>query len=334
MSYPKSKRFHRLAEIVRRVALEAPWRGVVAHVVVVWNGPKAALPQKLLDCFAQVRDAGADTSEGDAAASRWASFDPASVRHDGTVVDTVVPYGPRLTVLVMHANRVDNRWRIGEFVPTATVLNMDDDVNLHIDGAACLRDVFAATGGAALVGIDVRAHCVHAEKSCKDHEYAPDGSLVNGPPGGHGPHGYAARHLVDANNDGRAEKHYSIALPRALVVHRDVLAAYDAAWRDTGGALRGIVDELKCDDIALNFVAANRTRRARGGGYGGGAAAASVVYVKAKYAAYSESHDTTAMFNMPGMKAMRQRCVNRLADAFGGMPLGHRRWFVACSVDG
>ena len=228
-------------------------------------------------------------------------------------------------ILPQSSNRVDNRWRIGHEIATEAVLNMDDDVDLFEVGAQCMFSVWQTTPS-SLISIDVRSHFKHKDKSR---------ALF-------GPWGYAARDLSDGY------KKYSIALPRALLTSRQYYLAYEAMWNDTSSGLKAAVDELLCDDIAFSYVASNTTltlpshpardavvvpagysspRRTSGG---------SVVYVKAKYEAYPESHSKDAMVHKPGMKPMRQKCVNRLStDVFQGhMPLVHRRWHVLCDVDG
>ena len=149
----------------------------------------------------------------------------------------------------------------------------------------------------------------------------------------------ARRRCTAARDQADGYKKYSIALPRALLTHRRYYHAYEAAWSNASSGLKALVDELLCDDIAFSFVAANTTTTssdelglANAGGEGGG----TVVYVKAKYEAYPESHSKDAMVHKPGMKPMRQKCVNRLSDDVfhGRMPLVHRRWHVLCDVDG
>lgn len=212
-----------------------------------------------------------------------------------------------VTLVPQAHNRVDNRWRIGRLLSTAAALNLDDDVDLAELGAICLFNVWRASPK-NLVAVDVRSHYSHRAKK---------GSAGPGP---YGEWGYAARDTTSGF------KSYSIALPRALIAPREYYLAYDTMWRrnDSGG-IRDIVDRLLCDDIAFNFVAANATK---------GGAGPSVIYAKAKFRPYPESHSKNAMFNKPGMKPFRQRCVNELANYFGHMPLWPRSWHVLCEVDG
>lgn len=202
------------------------------------------------------------------------------------------------SVLPQEANRVDNRWRIGSRIATDAVLNMDDDVDLDFVGASCMFHVWLASPS-SIVAVDVRSHFAAS--------HSPYGEW-----------GYSAR------DQSQGYKKYSIALPRALLSHRDYYLAYDAAWKDASLGLRSIVDELLCDDIAFNFVVGQHAP----------ADVPTVIYAKAKYRPFPESHSGDAMFNKPGMKPKRQKCVNRLAAAFNGMLLRHREWHVLCEVDG
>uniref|UniRef100_A0A7S1MT41 Glycosyl transferase 64 domain-containing protein n=1 Tax=Neobodo designis TaxID=312471 RepID=A0A7S1MT41_NEODS len=363
MSYPKSSRHHRLLEILKRVfvtefgdagtngadasgvARGGTYGEVISEGLLVWNGDEARIPKPIIEIAKSIGGTSGEPRRID-------------VTDPENAISHVLDFGRRFRILIAKANAIDNRWRIGAFIRTDIVLSVDDDIDLAPEGAGCLLDVrHAATGAFTLVGIDVRAHCVHPQRSCKDHEYdRQTGQVVNGPPAGHGPYGYAARHILPSGGGGGGRlKHYSVVLPRALVLTKALMLEYDRASRDGSSSshgIRGIVDELKCDDIALNFVAANASS-ATGGGYGPWRQA-TAVYVKAKYRAYPEGHAKDSLTHQDGMKAMRQKCVNRLArlfsrkaagsiadedaaeDALGvddGVPR-HRTWFVSCNVDG
>jgi hypothetical protein len=338
MSYPGSKRHHRLVEILRRMLLEQydadGYSRAIAEGVLVWNGREAEIPASVRVALGAIAAA--------APVSAALGGDPSLPLRSDSAFEKILVYGSRLRVLIARANSVDNRWRLGAFLRTATVLNLDDDINLYPEGAACLMSVrHSLLGPHVLVAADVRSHCVHGQQSCKDHKYDGAGNVVGGPPAGHGPYGYAARHIVNR------VKHYSIALPRALVVSRATLLEYDRIWLDKRSGLRSIVKELECDDLALNYVAANASLRDGPGNL------PTAVLAKARYVAYSESH--SGMFDTPGMKDKRQKCVNRLAALFAngragasvakedaledGLTIGQgaprfRSWFVHCSVDG
>jgi hypothetical protein len=305
MSYPKSSRFHLLEQIIRKVD---QWE-FVWEIILVWNGPLNVLPETIQRFF---KDSPRKPTSGEEAAF--------SQLHKSRVQNR----RPYFTILPQSINRVDNRWRIAEHVDTDAILNMDDDINLHITGAQCMLQVWRSSPS-ALVAIDVRSHFVHAKEG-------------GGP---HGPFGYVAR------DRSAGFKQYSIALPRALLTNREYYLAYDAAFSHKNEppnkkGVKEIVDELLCDDIAFNFIAA-KTRLPSNEQLSGG----HVVYVKAKYAAYAESHSADGMTKKEGMKTMRQKCVNELAKHVGvddskqrhglpadGMLLLHRPWHVLCDVDG
>jgi hypothetical protein len=308
MSYAKSSRHHLLEAILRK-ALSAAWEPVVAEVILVWNGDSAAVPDRILRAAREASPGAVRDDESQA-------------HHNVDGVEKVTAFGARLRVVAMARNRVDNRWRMARFLRTEAAMNMDDDINLSVAGATCLRNVYATLHPLTVVGIDVRSHFRHEAK-----------------PGQHGDWGYAARDLSLYSKG--AVKQYSIMLPRTLVAHRRHFVAYDAAWRDDATGLKRVVDELKCDDIAFNFVVGNTSLAAPSAARRAGAAAApllarrgSVVYVKADYRAYGESHDKTALTHEKGMKEKRQRCVNELEGVFGAMTLQHRQWHVLCNVDG
>jgi hypothetical protein len=302
MSYPKSSRFHLLEEIIRKVA---SW-DFVWEVILVWNGDAAMLPQKIQD----VTRAFPVKSAAVASGSEGINLQKQRLQNKR----------PFFALLPQAHNRVDNRWRIAQHVDTDAILNMDDDINLHQTGAQCMLNVWRASPS-ALVAIDVRSHFIHAKAE-------------GGP---FGPFGYVAR------DRSAGYKQYSIALPRALLTNRAYYVAYDDAWRASDHSdptqkkgVKQIVDELLCDDIAFNFVAANTSLKRNEQLPGG-----HVIYVKAKYSAYPESHSADGMTKKEGMKAMRQKCVNALSKHLGdsaspnqGMLLLHRPWHVLCEVDG
>ena len=293
MSYPGSSRFHLLKKIIERAL---SWH-FVYEVLLVWNGEEGRIPPDVRAMCDGGVEHGTVPSDGDAAAASVAtspSRSPPTRRPEGTA--------PRVTVLPQQLNRIDNRWRIGSRVRTEAILNMDDDIDLRTDGAQCLFDVWQSSPH-ALVGIDVRSHFIHKEKS----------GVEEGP---FGPYGYAAR-----DTSTRGVKKFSITLPRSLLTSRDHLLSYDAAWRDPSTRVKAIVDELLCDDIAFNFVANAHH------------SVPLSIYAKANYGSYPESNSAGAMVKMPGMKAKRQRCVNELSAALN-LTLKHRYWHVLCSVDG
>lgn len=303
MSYPASTRHHLLVQIIAKCRSRA-WQSLVHEVLLVWNGPLSALPATVAAAMATT------TTEGSNGAA-----------------DEEKPVVPA-RILPQEANRVDNRWRVGEQVGTDGVLNMDDDVDLSLVGAQCMHAVWSSSRH-SLVAIDVRSHFRHFAKpgaAEEGEDFSDEGSAqlryIDGP---FGPYGYAAR------DSSEGFKRYSIALPRALLTSKEHYITYDAVWRNASSGLKLVVDELLCDDIAFNFAAANTNFQPQDSSFSSGPL---VIYTKAKYATYKEGHGKDAMFNKPGMKAMRQKCVNRLAQVFRGMPLRHRRWHVLCDVDG
>ncbi|CUG05480.1 glycosyltransferase family 64, putative, partial [Bodo saltans] len=219
MSYPKSSRFHLLEQIIRKVN---QW-DFVWEIILVWNGPIDVLPDTIQRFF---KESPRKPVSGDDSTT-FAQRHKLRAHHKR----------PFFTILPQSLNRVDNRWRIAEHIDTDAILNMDDDINLHMSGAQCMLQVWRSSPS-ALVAIDVRSHFVHAKEG-------------GGP---HGPFGYVAR------DRSAGFKQYSIALPRALLTNREYYVAYDAAWRHksdespTKKGVKEIVDELLCDDIAFNFV--------------------------------------------------------------------------------
>lgn len=310
MSYPKSSRFHLLEQIIRKVS---SWE-FVWEVLLVWNGDPRLLPDNIKRTTAAYPSKPLLTPP-----YGRGTLDQLYKRR----MDNRQPF---FSILPQTHNRVDNRWRIADHIDTDAILNMDDDINLHVSGAQCMLNVWRASPS-SLVAIDVRSHFVHAKSG-------------GGP---FGAFGYVAR------DRSAGFKQYSIALPRALLTNRAYYVAYDAAWanRDdsastpkSGKGVKQIVDELLCDDIAFNFVAAKTSLPSNEQLPGG-----HVIYVKAKYTAYPESHSADGMTKKEGMKAMRQKCVNELAKHVGGgagdigtnhdgMLLLHRPWHVLCDVDG
>lgn len=294
MSYPKSSRFHLLEQIIRKCS---DWT-FVWEIILIWNGDVTQLPARIR----QVQNELPSKSNASSASGSRGEHDL-----DQLEAQRKVQQRPFFTVIPQEMNRVDNRWRIASHVDTDAILNMDDDINLYETGAKCMMDVWRAAPS-SLVAIDVRSHFMRT----KDNLF--------------GKYGYVAR------DRSAGYKQYSIALPRALLTHRDYFVAYDKAWQTQSDmGIKKIVDELLCDDIAFNFVAANTSLQFNEQLEGG-----HVVYVKAKYAAYPESHSADAMTKKDGMKAMRQRCVNVLADSVGKgeVILRHRPWHVLCEVDG
>eukprot|EP01062_Namystynia_karyoxenos_P052456 TRINITY_DN4204_c0_g1_i1.p1 TRINITY_DN4204_c0_g1~~TRINITY_DN4204_c0_g1_i1.p1 ORF type:complete len:414 (+),score=110.73 TRINITY_DN4204_c0_g1_i1:104-1243(+) len=264
MSYPKSDRFHRLDELLRRFR---KW-DFVSEILLVWNGERALLPERIERVVA------------------------------GGAGEGIAP----IRVLPQVANRLDNRWRVGREIRTVGVLNVDDDVDMQYKGARCLLDVWRAAPG-RLVGIDVRAHTddpAEIKAARRRSGYDP------------GAWAYRPRHF---SKDGR--RLYSIALPRALMGHRRHWERYDAA----ADALRGIIDELLCDDIAFNFVAANTSN-------------AGPLYARAPFVPFSEAQSAKSLQKLKGMRQRRQQCLSRLESALGTMPLRYEGWYASCSWDG
>jgi hypothetical protein len=297
MSYPKSSRFHLLEEIICKCK---QW-DFVESILLVWNGEIEKLPPRI-QALQSPGPAGCPSRDG-ALNKRNESPGPE---------DMMIQYPTKasasqktenrsipLIVLPQESNRIDNRWRIHQHIRTEAVLNMDDDINLAQVGAQCMLSVWKASPS-SIVAVDVRSHIRH-----------------KGAAGPFGTFGYKAR------DDSLGYKRYSIALPRALLTHVDYYRAYDALWRNTSTQLRSIVDSTLCDDIGFNFVAS-----ARG---------AHVIYAKAAYRAYPESHAKDALTHQDGMKEKRQRCVNEFAASppfASRFPLVYRRWHVLCDVDG
>lgn len=314
MSYPGSDRHHRLVTLLDKAAVE--WRGFVEEVLLIWNGDaeKTAMPASVSEAIATINKK--------------------AVQNEGR----------KVVVLPQKDNRIDNRWRTAKKVRTAAALIMDDDINLSLEGALCLRSVWQSLAQPGpLVGIDVRSHFVHGAPSAvpkggdNPHPHLAAEAFhkdaakdTDAPAGPFGPLGYVAR------DQSFGFKKYSIVLPRSVMVHRAHLEAYDAMWQDEATGIRKIVDTLKCDDIALNYVVANMSRTLAAAKYGtsaGTTPVASSVLVKAKYEAYPESHSEKGLTKLKGMKEMRQRCVNELSVATGGTP-SLRHWHVLCYVDG
>lgn len=294
MSYPGSSRFAVLVKILKKVA---QWP-IVLEVLLVWNGDESKVPSLLSEAMREINAKAAANEDG-----KGTKPSPtASVR-----------------LLPQEFNRIDNRWRLGRQIRTEGILNMDDDVNLYEDGALCMFNVWQSSPQ-SIISVDVRSHFSHADKSKQASQLGP-----------FGPWGYAARDTVSEPS----VKKYSVGLPRVLLTSRKHLLEYEATWLDESSGLKDIVDRLLCDDIALNFVAANRTdaRRRNSGIKGSGEGAAGVIYVKAHFDPYPESHSADGLTKQKGMKEKRQRCVNELAGRFG-MALKPRSWHVLCSVDG
>jgi hypothetical protein len=229
-----------------------------------------------------------------------------------------VSSGATVRLLPQEHNRIDNRWRQASNIKTEAILNMDDDVNLFEDGARCMFSLWRSSPQ-SIISVDVRSHFKHSDRS-KGKELGP-----------FGPWGYIARDTFSDPNTDMAKK-YSIGLPRVLLTSRQHLLDYEEVWKDDASGLRDIVDRLLCDDIALNFIAANRTE-GRWRRHEGNVGAGGVIYAKAHFEPYPESHSKDALTKQKGMKEKRQRCVNELADKFG-MSLQPRSWHVLCSVDG
>jgi hypothetical protein len=304
MSYPGSLRFAVLIKILQKVV---KW-SFIEEVLLVWNGDGDKVPPILTEAITAI-NAGARSSS--------------THRHQagGGGGDYVAP----IRLLPQQHNRIDNRWRLASTIKTQAILNMDDDVNLYEDGARCMFNVWRSSPQ-SIISVDVRSHFKHSDRS-------KGGSGTNSKGGPFGPWGYIARDTFsDPNTD--MSKKYSIGLPRVLLTSRQHLMDYEASWKDESSGLRDIVDRLLCDDIALNFVAANKTeaRRKMGGGVEG-MGAPGVIYAKAHFEPYPESHSNDSLYKKKGMKEKRQRCVNELAERFG-MSLQPRSWHVLCSVDG
>lgn len=303
MSYPKSSRFHLLEDIIRKCS-QWPF---VWEILLVWNGDAALIPLRIKKFEGELRTKPLREGPASSSESYWESL---VAERAGRGQGTGAMNRSFFRILPQSANRVDNRWRIAPFVDTDAILNMDDDINLYEVGGRCMFDVWRATP-ASLVAIDVRSHFLRER------------------PNEHGKYGYVAR------DKSAGYKQYSIALPRALLTHRAYFEAYDTAWRRSaagiGSGVKRVVDDLLCDDIAFNFIAANTSLP-----FNHQLAGATVVYAKAKYAAYPESHAADGMTKMDGMKAKRQKCVNVLADVVGSghVVLRHRPWHVLCEVDG
>ena len=219
----------------------------------------------------------------------------------------VVPF----RVLPQSHNRLDNRWRVWREVSTDAILNMDDDMDLKESGVRCLFDVWRSAPD-RLVGVDVRSHSDDRDAIARASKRA--GIDVDG-------FAYAPRHV-----DRYGRKVYSIVLPRAVMGNKKLWRAYDAVEP----ALRSVVDDLLCDDIAFNFVAANAT-------------GAAPVYARASFTPYSESNSKNSLQKLKNMKARRQRCLPALAALFsdgggggspGHVPLQYNSWYATCSWDG
>jgi hypothetical protein len=127
MSYPGSKRHHRLVEILRRMLLEQydadGYSRAIAEGVLVWNGREAEIPASVRVALGAIAAA--------APVSAALGGDPSLPPRSDSAFEKVLVYGSRLRVLIARANSVDNRWRLGAFLRTATVLNLDDDINLY-----------------------------------------------------------------------------------------------------------------------------------------------------------------------------------------------------------
>ena len=338
MSYPGSSRHHLLMEIVCRLR---QWYGLVKEVILVWNGPLDKMPPHVKRLFQEDEygdccTASYFTQKGGnkTGTTRSGCTSQDQGKSGSNTRHRLLP----IKVLPQSLNRIDNRWRIHESISTQGVLNMDDDINLYRQGAECMFSVFQSSPD-SIVGIDVRAHVVWSKGgngNPPDQAYTTVGGkkqLL--------PVGYKARDLS------QGPKQYSLALPRALLTNKKYYKVYDTLWKDHSSNLRKIVDDTICDDIGFNFVAS--------------LVGAHVVYVKAKYSAYKESHDATALTKKDGMKQKRQRCVQEFSqmvptwsgllrdpskeggaggnahagkDYWDLVPLKYRRWHVLCEVDG
>jgi hypothetical protein len=95
-----------------------------------------------------------------------------------------------------------------------------------------------------------------------------------------------------------------------MLLGRSTMLMYDKLYRDPGLPLR--------QDRGRIEMRRYRSQFRRGQRFADGRQLRSIhgVYVKARYVAYSESHDASSMTHMKGVKEMRQKCVNRLAAMF------------------
>ncbi|KAH9582040.1 Glycosyl transferase 64 domain [Trypanosoma melophagium] len=293
MSYPMTKRLHRLIRILNRILYEWPRDERLIHeVVLVWNGPEESIPLKLRELQSLYEN---ETEKSDS-----------------------LNQPPPLRFLPQKGNILANRWLIAPFLSTEAVLNMDDDVDIPYSTIRCIFEVWQRSP-LSLVAIDVRAivECITLTPEC----------------GPFGPFGYAARERLEGKKNKLAYNialprvlissriyYKAFAESYQRVVH---VASYNTSTGPVPAredSLEHIVKELLCDDIAFNFAAANtsvytwwddemgppRRRQSK----------AAALFVMGEVKSFPEYSNANALTSRTGMKAKRRLCANRLAMLF------------------
>ncbi|KAJ8601940.1 hypothetical protein CTAYLR_004458 [Chrysophaeum taylorii] len=103
---------------------------------------------------------------------------------------------------------------------------------------------------------------------------------------------------------------YSLVLTKVAVFHRDYLAIYADRADPVLREVRAHVDAHRnCEDIAMSFVVANRTR-------------APPIWVRLHYDDYGQSFASHAGISAAkDHVAVREACIQRFAELFGRFPL-------------
>ncbi|KEG08566.1 hypothetical protein DQ04_06901010 [Trypanosoma grayi] len=314
MSYPQTRRMHRLLQIVRTILYEWPKNdGLVYEVLLVWNGLAETIPPALRELQTEYETKYRSVYKGPG-------------------------HAPYLRILPQKENCLANRWMIAAQLRTDAVLNMDDDLHVPYTSARCLFETWRHSPS-SLVAADVRAivNCTNPTQLC-----GPFGTL-----------GYAAREKLDGNSLAYsialpravvASRLYYVAFVQSFshvvqVPSYNSLLAPVPAREDS---LQQVITELHCDDLAFNYAAANASvhitwgdvlqphyRRRIG---------AVVLFVSAPVRSFPESGGSNALTMQRGMKVKRVQCVNRLAMLFsrdgGRTPfrLERQSWQGRCNV--
>ncbi|RNE97549.1 hexosyltransferase [Trypanosoma rangeli] len=314
MSYPMTKRLHRLLQILRSILYDWPKdEGIVHEVLLVWNGAEQTIPHELLKLKFMY-----DTRHRSAYRGRG--------------------HAPHLRLIPQKLNSMANRWLIYPILRTDAVLNIDDDVDMSYAAARCLFSIWLQTPY-SLVATDVRAivDCVATAEHCK---YG-------------GPFDYMARERLPGIGLSynialpRAllvSRMYYMTFAESFhrvvqVPSQPTLTTFTSTQQDS---LDRIVQELLCDDIAFNYAAANASihfSRSAGTHFRSQRPIKAIpLLVKASVTSFPESNAAGALTLGHGMKLKRRECAKRLSILFssdgGRTPfrLQHQIWQATCTV--
>ncbi|ORC89899.1 putative glycosyltransferase family 64 [Trypanosoma theileri] len=316
MSYPLTRRMHRLIQILNRILYEWPKDEHLIHeVILVWNGPEETIPLELRELQRLYET---ETKK----------------RND------VLNQAPLLRFLPQKENSLTNRWLIAPFIHTEAVLNMDDDIDIPYSTIKCIFAVWQRSPF-SLVAVDVRAvvECTTITPMC----------------GRFGPFGYAARERLEGNKTKFAYNiALPRALISSRIYYKAFAESYQrvvhvASYNTSSGplparedSLERIVRELLCDDIAFNYAAANASVYTWWDDGNGPVhrrqSKAAALFVTGAVKSFPEFSGAGALTSQKGMKLRRRLCVNRLAMLFsqdGGQTpfrLERQTWQGGCSV--